>query len=204
MDTIYTEPGYTLSAEVRGRELHLAVKTPRGEESWTAAPRITGVPRGLERRLPSGFRGFWVGYPVREGARSVVALLVEERDAAIRAEIEREARLLREACPGIDELREALADHERYHDEFERMMEDEGNDGVRPPRPARGDVEALRERHPRAAAYLTLECWSRASHHVKSAAGRRGTERVLAGDDAQAVLAEAEREWSGWCASHVD
>lgn len=113
-----------------------------------------------------------------------------------------EAKLLA-AVPGLNELRAACEDVARYHEQFERMMEDEGNDGARPPKPIKGDVDALRAQYPVAAAYLKAESWSYAEHYAKSGAGKKAMERIANGEDHVAAVADMEAEWSAHCSKHI-
>lgn len=114
----------------------------------------------------------------------------------------KEAKLLF-AVPGLNELRAAYADVNRYHEQFERMMEDEGNDGARPPKPISGDVDALRAQYPAAAAYLKAESWSYADHYAKATAGKKAMERIVNGDPHVAVVTDMEAEWSNHCNAHI-
>lgn len=111
---------------------------------------------------------------------------------------------LEAAIPGITELQAAVEDELRYDREFQAMMEDEDNDGARPPKRPTSDVDAIRSKHPRAAAYIKAGNWELASHHVKSSEGRKAKERLLAGDDVSDVLADMDHNWTEWCMQHVD
>lgn len=119
------------------------------------------------------------------------------REAAAQARATEAARL-ESLFPGLAQLKAALEDEERYQHEFSRMMEDENNDGARPPRPARASSAQLAEQFPAAALYLRAQSLAVSSHW---ASGRgpifgRAVERMAAGEDPAAVLADAEREWS--------
>ncbi len=50
--------------------------------------------------------------------------------------------------------------------------------------------------YPQAAALLMAECWARAAHDRKVAAGQRAVERLLAGESAGTVIGEMQSEWS--------
>ena len=65
------------------------------------------------------------------------------------------------------------------------------------------DVAALKRQYPIAAAYLHARAASQSAHDVHRAAGRRAMERIEAGEDHDAVLADMESEWSGYVAKHV-
>ncbi|MBW1723138.1 MAG: hypothetical protein JRJ78_13915 [Deltaproteobacteria bacterium] len=114
---------------------------------------------------------------------------------------EAEARLKANVL-GLDELRAAYEDAERERVEYQRMMEDEYNDGARPPRPA-GDPAELAAKYPVAAAYLKAEAWSMASHYAKAAAGRKATESIANGEDYKTALETMEKEWAEHCNAHM-
>jgi len=103
---------------------------------------------------------------------------------------------LRANVPGLDELRAAYEDAERERVEYQRMMEDEYNDGARDP----AEVAA---KYPVAAAYLKAEDWSMASHYAKAAAGRKAMESIANGEDYKTALATMEKEWAEHCNAHM-
>lgn len=113
-----------------------------------------------------------------------------------------EARIAH-AIPGLAELRAAIADEDRYHEAFERMMEDEYNDGARPPKPVQISSAEVGLRYPIAAAYIKAEAWECAAHYAKSAAGKRAKQRLEAGEPYQQVIAEMEAEWDQHVNAHV-
>jgi len=143
----------------------------------------------------------WAHMGTNEGGR----VILSDAEYMSRLQDIRDGRTakLRAACPGIEELRAAYDDVARYHEQMERMMADEGNDGARPPRPIKGDVDALRAKYPAAASYLRAESWSYADHYAKSGAGRRAMVRIEAGDNHAQVMADMEREWSAHCNAHI-
>ena len=58
--------------------------------------------------------------------------------------------------PGIYELVTAINEEEKYEYKFNRMMEDESNDGVNPPSSQKLSVKDAYQQYPIAAAYLTI------------------------------------------------
>jgi hypothetical protein len=66
--------------------------------------------------------------------------------------------------PGLRELEAAIDDFERYQRDFQRMMDDESNDGARPPRGPRGNVAELSAKYPAAATYLRAQELATGSH----------------------------------------
>jgi leucyl aminopeptidase (aminopeptidase T) len=141
--------------------------------------------------------------------RTDLQKLVDDYEAELRgAEMARKAAL-NAAVPGLDEVMAAAAaaynEDARYRNEFSAMMEDEGNDGARPPRPLDQSpsqrLQALQEQYPRAALYLRAkrqsESASWADNTGKGAAGRLAMEILASGGDikdAEAAL-NARREF---------
>lgn len=105
--------------------------------------------------------------------------------------------------PGLDILQDAICAVNKYHNDFEKMMNDEFNDGVNPPKNPNTDLNALRAQYPVAAAYLKAESWSRARHDVKSNAGSRAMIKIESGENAEAAIVEMESEWSKNCEEHM-
>jgi hypothetical protein len=115
-------------------------------------------------------------------------------------EREAKAKLMAELFPGLDLLRAALDDEARYQRQFNRMMEDEYNDGARPPAPIKVKYADVAPKYPAAVAYLRAESYTYSDNYAKSGAGTRAVKRLEAGEDYKLVLADMESEWQ----KHVD
>lgn len=96
-------------------------------------------------------------------------------------------------------------DQERHHDAFNRMMEDEHNDGARFPQPTDPELktryESLKAQYPRAALYLRAEAQHEGAHWADNAgAGAAGEKAMLlvkkgaSEAEVEAALA-VRREW---------
>ncbi len=144
----------------------------------------------------SDFVWFCAGFTYRDIAEIAVA---QSRQVA-----KDHADNLAARVPGLDLLRAALADEDRYARQFNRMMEDESNDGARPPKPVKANLDNLREQYPIAAAYIHAESYSLASNYAKSSAGSKAIKAIEAGQDAIAAIATMEKEWSDYCMQVVD
>ncbi len=99
---------------------------------------------------------------------------------------------IKAAIPGLAELRAARNAEARYREATERMMEDEGNDGARPPRRPTTDPDEIAKQYPRAACYLRAESYEYATNDRKSAAGRKATRLLESGgsiEDADQIMA---------------
>jgi hypothetical protein len=134
---------------------------------------------------------------------------VMQRELAAKACAAREATL-EAAIPGavlaLELSAKAYNESARYHDQRNRMMDDETNDGARMPRPINGSFAAQLAEHlanyPRAALYLRAkaqeESTSWADNTGKGAAAKKAIEILIAGgtiETATAALAE-RREWA--------
>ncbi len=80
------------------------------------------------------------------------------------------------AIPGLSALQDAINQEENYRMAFNRMMEDEYNDGANPPSQPKVSSEELSKQYPLAALYVKAEGYSNASHHLKTSAGNKAKE----------------------------
>lgn len=136
--------------------------------------------------------------PLRRGAWTWLQPHIDqERQKQAASEAAKRDALLK-ILPGLDKLEAAYESRARYNAEFNRMMEDEDNDGVRPPSATVPDIGALEAQHPAAAAYLRCEEIAHCSHWAsgKGPIYERGAERIASGEDWEAVMREADSEWS--------
>ena len=132
----------------------------------------------------------------KEEIKAILLLKFEEEQ---RAAEEREAKI--NAIPGLKEIQAAKTDLQNWHYEFEDSFKDVGGMGVRPK--PQYDFEALYKKYPRAYAFLKAEAYSRAANYAKAAAGKKALERIINGEECDAVLSEMESEWSAYCNEHV-
>ena len=94
---------------------------------------------------------------------------------------------------GLAEIRAARAASVNYHQakmEFERGERDYEDVPANNP----GEVDALRKKYPRAAAYLEAERWLSTGDPIKVRLGTRGMEKILNGEDPEVVIQEMSRE----------
>jgi hypothetical protein len=173
---------------------------------WTvdeSIPAITGrelTGRYLENHPQAGPSvDFGTIHVDRKDRRLIVKLdsrpvLRQIVDAAIAAEAEAErieAERMATNVPGLAELQAAIDAEQQYRHDFTRMMEDEGNDGVNPPKHPLASSADLATRFPRAAVYISAESYSFASHWAKAKAGEEAMEIIASGgsiEDAEATL----------------
>lgn len=117
---------------------------------------------------------------------------MEEKYVYMTAEQIEERRAKVAAIEGLAEIRAAIKDrnaHFRAKIHFERG--EIGIDAVPTYKP--GEVEALEKKYPRAAAYLEAERWIYSENPVKVRLASRALEKILDGEDPEAVILEMSR-----------
>lgn len=117
-------------------------------------------------------------------------------------EEERKAKDPENVIAGLRVLKEAIAKLENYYYLREKRFEDERLSSLPIAKP-NVDLDALKAKYPRAAAFLKAEAWSYASHYAKAAAGSRACKRILAGEDYEKVIADMDKEWSDYVNEHM-
>lgn len=129
-------------------------------------------------------------YCIRKTHRPILTELIAAARAAAAQESATAAAHLESACPGVGELRRlrkiAAAEDSRHSREFEKMMADEMNDGVNPPRPrdnSAAAAAAFSAAHPRAALYLRAEKQAEGTSSYSATSGM-----MKGGDDAKQIL----------------
>ena len=169
------------------------IHTPKGAIEYDGRRPIP-VPDGLHAALRA--KGLEVNDYCWWGGKALPTVLAAEAQRQL-DEIETTKRA---AIVGLDELETAIAAQNAYDEALSDAIYS-GNGGL-PARPD-ADVAALKRQYPIAAAYLHARAASQSAHYVYRAAGRKAMERIEAGEDHDAVLADMESEWSGYCAEHV-
>lgn len=134
---------------------------------------------------------------IKSAKAEILAYFTEQRNVATRRQA------AEKAIPGLDRLRAAIADNERYEHQFDQMMDDESNDGAFPPRRPTADITDIKAQFPKAAAFIKAENWKFSSNYAKSAAGKRAVNRILDGEDYTQVINGMETEWSKHVHEHV-
>jgi len=124
-----------------------------------------------------------------------------DRDEAVKRAV-REHQEKIDAIQGLAEIRAALADLESWREELRENIE-RGDSGVGLRTPPQSNLDELRAKYPRAAAYLEAEKMSYSPNPMKAAAGRKARERIVNGEDHKQALAEARAEWTAYVQEHV-
>jgi hypothetical protein len=124
------------------------------------------------------------------GRKAEAVEYLKAKAAAEKAE--REARRPENIIAGLSELRSAIDKIAAYDAAYNRAWE---SGDVRYPNAPDIDLDNLKAKYPRAAAYLKAEDWSCATHYAKSVAGDKARRRILAGEDYVKVIEDMEKEW---------
>lgn len=131
----------------------------------------------------------------------IIAFLHMKKAAADEAAAQRRAKI--EAIEGLSELHEALRKKAEFYQNLNRMMDDENNDGVFPPRKPEVSPEEIAKKYPRAAAYVRAEDWSNAAHCAKASIGEKALDAIINGADYESAVKAMETEWSEYCTEHI-
>ena len=190
---IYQEEDYRI--ELKGETLHVhsSGQTSRGTPLFSSS-RIESILPVHHKAGATNSTHFRVGPGLyRMGAR----LSVEMKIAELQKIAERREAKMAENLPGLNELRSAGEDEDRYQGEFRRMMEDQYNDGVHPPRRPTANIEELQKQFPAAAAYLRCERIADSAHWSsgKARSFREAAESILDGADWEDAEAKASETW---------
>lgn len=129
----------------------------------------------------------------------IMRILTEEREAERKSCQERQDKII--AIPGIIEIKDAMDDLRRWHEEFEKSFDDVGGLGVRPM--PEYDFSALNDKYPRAAAYFKAKNYADADNYAKSSAGEKALERIINGEDYEEAIKAMESEWGAYCEIHM-
>lgn len=138
---------------------------------------------------------------IKAAKPEIVAALLAQREADLRAEQERQAKI--DAIPGLREIKAVRADLVNWKLEFDASFDGEngGGVGVRP-RP-KYDMDALHAKYPRAKAYLDAEDFAASGNDAKAAAGKKALEAIINGENHERAVSTMEAEWKAHVASHI-
>lgn len=138
---------------------------------------------------------------IKAAKPEIVAILLAQREAGLRAEQERQAKI--DAIPGLREIEAARTDLVNWKLEFDASFDGEngGGVGVRPK--PKYDMDALHAKYPRAKAYLSAQDYANSENDAKSAAGRKALDAIINGENYEWAVSTMESEWKGHVASHI-
>jgi hypothetical protein len=133
--------------------------------------------------------------------REEILKYLADKKAAEKAAAEaREAKI--NAIEGLKELKAAINEQDDYYHEINRRFENEALSSILPTQPT-ANIKELKEKYPRAAAYIKAENWKYANNYAKAAAGKKALERIINGENYEQALADMEAEWSAHCQEHM-
>lgn len=190
----------TLEGDYRAR-MSIALRQAWEEEKGLGN-EVTGLISefGLKLGYKDGKPGFHVTERVNSKQIEQIKALKDEiidellkREAAEKAAAAaREAKI--NAIEGLKELQKAMDAEEDYHREVNRRFENEALSSILPAQP-KTNMKELKEKYPRAVAYIKAENWKYANNYAKAAAGEKALERIINGENHEQVLADMEAEW---------
>lgn len=126
---------------------------------------------------------------------------IEEQKEKERAEAERNAKIV--AIEGLDEIRDAIKVENEYIKKYDKMIEDGDIDGAIALKLPDVLSARLKDKYPRADAYLKAESWSRDEQFVKSDYGRKAMERIINGDDYKQAIKDMEDDYNSYIMEHI-
>lgn len=191
---------------IRKREAENPNKPQKEKETMTASEMIKDYNITLDPVKPGMLRAYNVkkikadnaGKKITEAKPEIMAILTAEKEAKEKEAAERTAKI--NAIEGLNEIKVAIAEQERFHDAFNAAME--RGDGRLPSRPE-SNIGEMKAKYPRAAAYLKAENYEYSANYAQASAGRKARERIINGEDYEQVLTDMEKEWSDYCNEHV-
>lgn len=137
---------------------------------------------------------------IKSQKSEIMAYLKEEEAEKKRAFEERQAKI--NAIEGLKEIKNAIEEQIKWRQDFNRAMESEdGCIGMRAK--PEDNISELKEKYPRAAAYLAAEAESFKSNYEFSAIGKRALEAIINGEDYKEVLKRMEDEQKEFANRHI-
>ena len=138
---------------------------------------------------------------IKAAKPEIVSTLLAQREAVLRAEQERQAKIA--AIPGLREIEVARTDLANWQLEFSASFDGEGGGGVGVRPKPKYDMDALHAKYPRAKAYLDAEDFSASTNDAKAAAGRNALEAIINGENYEQAIDTMNSEWSAYCKKHI-
>ena len=138
---------------------------------------------------------------IKAAKPEIVSMLLEQREAGIRAEQERQKKIA--AIPGLREIEAARSDLVNWKLEFDASFDSEngGGVGVRPK--PKYDMDAMYAQYPRAKAYVEAQEFAASENDAKSAAGRKALESIINGENHEQAIATMNSEWAAYCRNNI-
>ena len=210
MSEIYRDGDYVIEFTPSNSELKISSKERSKVESLRFCdgklcelPTQFKIPAGIRREDYLWIRGTWM--IIRKSAENEVEQVIAESHKIAASQFEKEEQVLLKNVPGLRELEKAYTAREKYHEEFEKMMDDEYNDGVSPPTIKVPDIQELERRFPIAATYLICEEYANSSAMSKMAGiYQKAVDEIAVGEDHEESKKEADQRWSEAASASVE
>lgn len=138
---------------------------------------------------------------IKAAKPEIVSMLLEQREAGIRAEQEQQKKI--DAISGLREIETARADLVNWKLEFDASFDSENGGGVSVRPKPEHDMDAMYAKYPRAKAYLDAQDFAGSENAAKSAAGQKALEAIINGEDHELALSAMVAEWKSHVASHI-
>lgn len=137
---------------------------------------------------------------VKSKKPEIMAYLKEEEAEKKRAIEERQEKI--NSIEGLKEIQNSINEQIKWRNDFNRAMESEdGCIGLRAK--PEDNISELKEKYPRAAAYLAAETESFKSNYELSAIGKRALEAIINGEDYKEVMKRMEDEQKEFVNRHI-
>lgn len=136
---------------------------------------------------------------IKENKLEIINILTAEWEQEKKEAAERKRRI--KAIEGLEEIRAAKYEIERWHSDFNEWFECE-NDVTFRSKP-KHNIKSLYAKYPRAAAYLQAEGYYLSSNYAKSSAGEKALEKIINGEDYTQAIAEMQHEWREHTTRHM-
>lgn len=138
---------------------------------------------------------------IKAAKPEIVAALLAQREAGLRAEQERQAKI--DAIPGLREIEAARADLVSWKLEFDASFDGENGGGVGARPKPKYDMDALHAKYPRAKAYLDAQDFAASENDAKSEAGMKALEAIINGENHEQAIHTMNSEWEAYCELHL-
>jgi hypothetical protein len=126
------------------------------------------------------------------GKDNIIDYLKNELSEKEKLKKEREDKI--KSIEGLTEISNAINENATARYKFNKSFENEYTSSFATlPKPI--DVKALKEKYPRAAAYLKAEAYENSDNIDKYSAGKKAKERIINGEDYNQVIKDMENEW---------
>lgn len=135
---------------------------------------------------------------VMERKPEIMAYLKEEEVQKKRSYEDRQEKI--RAIEGLEEIQNAMREQIRWQRDFEISMS--RGDGILPSKPI-DNIDELKRKYPRAAAYLIAERESLKNNFELSAIGKKALEAIINGEDYEAAMNRMMEEQKKFVDCHI-